>query len=70
MDVYDVRKSGALDATKAKLFLQDAILDFDRDITVSDAELETLLGKLDSTGLGMLSVHDILQFFRSIADNL
>ena len=69
MDVYDVGKSGVLDATEAKLFLQDTLLDFDSDITVSDAELETLLGKLDSTGLGMLSVHDILQFFSSIAEN-
>ena len=69
MDEYDVTKSGVLGAEEAKRFLQDALLDYDSDIAVSDAELETLLGKLDSTGLGMLSVNDILQFFRSIAEN-
>ena len=69
MDVYDEAKSGVLDATAAKRFLHDALLDFDSGIIVSDAELETLLGKLDSSGLGMLSVHDILTFFSSITES-
>eukprot|EP00353_Schmidingerella_taraikaensis_P000734 CAMPEP_0185594960 /NCGR_PEP_ID=MMETSP0434-20130131/76752_1 /TAXON_ID=626734 ORGANISM="Favella taraikaensis, Strain Fe Narragansett Bay" /NCGR_SAMPLE_ID=MMETSP0434 /ASSEMBLY_ACC=CAM_ASM_000379 /LENGTH=74 /DNA_ID=CAMNT_0028222633 /DNA_START=1287 /DNA_END=1511 /DNA_ORIENTATION=+ len=67
MNVYDETRAGILDGRAAKRFISDALRDLDSQLSVSDAELDVLLSRLDSSGVGMLSLHDITSFFELIA---
>lgn len=64
MDVYGHKGTRTLDKLKAKRFIADALREYDSTLTVTDAELGSILEKL-SPG-NTLNTEDIALYFNSI----